>query len=97
MVDIFSMGNVFFSILSGDSPFEGEKESKAQKKVIAGKRPVIPEEVLKSDDIAIQAIISVTKMCWEQDPKDRPRASAVRDQLKSVMDKLRSDNPSRES
>jgi serine/threonine protein kinase len=94
-VDIFSMGNIFYSILSGDSPFEGEKESKAQKKVINGKRPKIPDEVLKSDDIAINAILSVTRKCWEQSPSDRPTAAEVRDQLKNVIDKMKSRHLSR--
>jgi serine/threonine protein kinase len=96
MIDIFSMGNIFYSILSGDSPFEGEKESKAQKKVINGKRPEIPDEVLKSDDIAIKAILSATRQCWEQNPIDRPTAAEVRDQLKNVIDKMKIDHPSSE-
>ncbi|KAL3774955.1 hypothetical protein ACHAW5_007454 [Stephanodiscus triporus] len=95
MVDVFSMGNIFYSILSGKSPFEGESESKAQKKVIEGQRPEIPDEVLQSDDIAIQAILSATKKCWEQNPIDRPRAAVIRDQLKKVMDKMKGENPSR--
>lgn len=95
MVDVFSMGNIFYSILSGKSPFEGERESRAQKKVIKGERPEIPDEVLQSDDIAIQAILSATKKCWEQNPIDRPRAAVIRDQLKKVMDKMKGENPSR--
>ena len=41
MVDVYSMGNIFYSILVGQTPFEGQKESKAQKKVMEGIRPSI--------------------------------------------------------
>ena len=97
MIDVYSMGIVFYSILTGDTPFEGEKESKAQKKVIAGKRPEIPNVILESEDIATQAILSATKKCWEQNPSDRPKASMIRDDLKTVMDKLKHEYLSRES
>ena len=38
---VYSMGNIFYSILVGQTPFEGQKESKAQKKVMEGIRPSI--------------------------------------------------------
>ncbi len=92
MIDIYSMGNIFYAILSGNMPFEGQKESKAQKKVMDGIRPKIPKEVMESDDIAIQTLISVTKRCWSKKPKERPSAATIRDELKELLDGLVSNN-----
>ncbi|KAL9191463.1 hypothetical protein ACHAXT_001169 [Thalassiosira profunda] len=88
MIDIYSMGNIFYTLIAGEMPFEGQKESKAQKKVMDGERPKIPEEVLESDDPAIQALVSATKKCWEQKPEDRPSAASIRDELKKVMGRI---------
>jgi serine/threonine protein kinase len=88
MIDIYSMGNIFYAMLSGNMPFEGQKESKAQKKVLDGVRPKIPTEVVESDDTAIQTLISITKKCWSKKPIDRPKAASVRDELKELLDRL---------
>lgn len=92
MIDVYSMGNIFYAIIAGEMPFEGQKESKAQKKVMAGGRPKIPDEVLESDDAAIQALVAATKKCWEQKPEDRPSAASIRDELKEVMDRIKAQN-----
>mmetsp|Transcript_19504 Transcript_19504/g.28901 ORF Transcript_19504/g.28901 Transcript_19504/m.28901 type:complete len:624 (-) Transcript_19504:40-1911(-) len=91
-IDVYSMGNVFYAILSGLMPFEGMKQEKAKKNVMEGKRPKIPSEVKESDDIAIQAILSATKKCWRQDPTERPPAAEIRDKLKSVMERIKKEN-----
>lgn len=91
-IDVYSMGNVFYAILSGLMPFEGIKAEKANKQVMEGKRPKIPSEVKESEDIAIQAILAATKKCWIQDPKERPPASEIRDELKSVMERIKKEN-----
>lgn len=96
MIDVYSMGVVFYSILTGNSPWEGEKESKAQKKVIAGKRPEIPDDILESKDVAIQAILRATQRCWQQNPNDRPKAYVIRDDLRTVMNILKLVQPIRE-
>jgi serine/threonine protein kinase len=88
MIDIYSMGNIFYSILSGDMPFEDIKEKDAQKKVKRGERPKLPESVLESDDIAIKTILSATERCWKQDPNERPSASSIRDEFKLVLDDM---------
>lgn len=88
MVDIYSMGNIFYSILSGNMPFEGQKESKAQKKVLDGVRPKIPDEVKQSEDFAVQKLISITKKCWSKKAKDRPSAASIRDELQDLMDRM---------
>lgn len=88
MVDVYSMGNVFYAILAGEMPFQKTKESKAQKMVMEGKRPEFPDFVLESRDIAIQAVLAAAKKCWAQEPENRPAAAAVRDNLKKVLDRI---------
>lgn len=88
MVDVYSMGNIFYAILAGEMPFQKTKESKAQKKVMEGKRPEFPVFVLESRDIAIQAVLAAANKCWAQEPGDRPAAAAVRDNLKKVLDRI---------
>jgi hypothetical protein len=90
-IDVYSMGNVFYAILSGLMPFEGIKQKKASQYVMEGKRPEIPDEVKESDDIAIQAILAATKACWTHDPKERPPAKKIRDELKSVMERIKTE------
>merc|ERR1712029_174472 len=97
MIDVYSMGNIFYTILAGEMPFDGQKESKAQKKVKEGRRPSIPHEVLESEDPAIKVLINVTQRCWEQEPEDRPSASRVRDELKKVMDEIKVEKATKET
>lgn len=97
MIDVYSMGNIFYTLLAGEMPFEGQKESKAQKKVMDNIRPNIPDEVLQSDDEAIRTLVQATKRCWRQKPGDRPKAALIRDFLKETMDRIREGNATKES
>ena len=95
MVDVYSMGNIFYAILSGEMPFEGKKEKYAHEKVIEGKRPKMPVEVLESDDPATKVLLSAMKKSWRQKPGDRYKASKIRDGLKEVLDKVKANNSTR--
>ena len=97
MIDIYSMGNIFYAILTGKMPFEGVNASEAQKKVVNGERPTGMKILERSDDVAIQSLIFATKKCWEQEPKDRPTAALIRDELKKGLDKMRMENATKES
>mmetsp|Transcript_2157 Transcript_2157/g.4711 ORF Transcript_2157/g.4711 Transcript_2157/m.4711 type:complete len:702 (+) Transcript_2157:191-2296(+) len=92
MIDVYSMGNIFYAILAGEMPFEGQKESKAQKKVIGGRRPGFPKEILSSEDAATQAMLAATKKCWAHAPGDRPKAASIRNELKEAMDRIKKEN-----
>lgn len=97
LVIALAVGNIFYAIIAGEMPFEGQKESKAQKKVMDGTRPTIPDEVLESKDIAIKTLVSATRKCWEQKPEDRPSAASVRDEFKRVLDRIRKNNATKDS
>ena len=96
MIDVYSMGNIFYTLLSGEMPFEGQKESKAQKKVVAGIRPRIPDSVLDSKDPAIEALVDATMKCWSQKPSDRPKAAKIAKYLKEVMTRIKNEGVAKE-
>ena len=78
-IDIYSMGNIFYSLLTGLYPFENEEitEKEAQRKVRKGGRPAIDEKFQKSEDPYELALLKIIEMCWIQDPKDRASAAQV--------------------
>lgn len=76
MLDIYSMGNIFGAILVVQMPFEDQKESKSQKKVKEGIRPLRSEEVLESRGVGMRALLFVMKKCWVQKPGDWPPTAA---------------------
>jgi hypothetical protein len=43
-----------------------------------------------------QAILRATRRCWQQNPNDRPKAYVIRDDLRTVMDILKHEQPNRE-
>ena len=69
MIDVYSMGKILYAILSGIMPFEGQKEAKAQKKVMDVIRPEIPEEVRRSKDKATRALVSFKKILMRDGTK----------------------------
>ena len=72
-VDIYSMGNVFYSILTGLWPFEDEDDvQKVQKDITIGIRPSI--EGISNDESTIAQII---QLCWKQSPNERPTATEI--------------------
>jgi serine/threonine protein kinase len=80
-VDVYSMGNIFYFILSMKWPFEDMKSDDGQKRIIDGERPELPSAVRKSHDPAIMAIVEAIQGCWIQDPKERATAADVSNAL----------------
>ena len=81
-IDIYSLGNVFFEILTLHNAWEDwDDEEEAQHAVMDGERPEIPKEVASSKDPVDVVMLKVMRMCWEHKPEDRPRAREVADIL----------------
>lgn len=95
-VDVFSMGHIFFRLISGAEPWNrlepGGKPSKAEVnvKVQQGILPTIPESVLQSTDPEIVAIRQVMLRCYEKDPNDRPSAREIANTLERELNRLKS-------
>ena len=84
-IDVYSMGNVFYALLTESWPFDELKDKDAQTRIINGERPFIPESISKSNDPNQIALLEAMKMCWSQNPSDRATA---RDVLKYVTKQL---------
>jgi serine/threonine protein kinase len=82
------LGNVFYTLLTKESPFDDETDKVAQRKVKNGERPPIPEEYLRSTDPFVQVFIKIIKMCWIQDPKQRASARDVQKFITSELKRL---------
>eukprot|EP00540_Astrosyne_radiata_P004090 CAMPEP_0116842838 /NCGR_PEP_ID=MMETSP0418-20121206/11741_1 /TAXON_ID=1158023 /ORGANISM="Astrosyne radiata, Strain 13vi08-1A" /LENGTH=505 /DNA_ID=CAMNT_0004473497 /DNA_START=424 /DNA_END=1941 /DNA_ORIENTATION=- len=87
-IDIYSMGNIFYALLTEEWPFRKEENREAQRKVMDGKRPDIPPNLQNSTDPATVALYKVTQLCWKQDPKERPNATQVVTMIDSVLEEL---------
>lgn len=85
-VDVYSMGNVLYSILTLEYPFEHEKD--VYKKVIAGERPAIPQKFLNSTDPFDQTLLKAIEMCWVHDPEKRATARQVQRLLVSTLKRM---------
>ena len=87
-VDIYSLGNVFYMVLTDEIAFDDMSSKKATKAIQNGERAEIPSNILSSNDPVNVALRTVVKQCWEQDPKDRPRARALADYLHKELQAL---------
>jgi serine/threonine protein kinase len=87
-VDVYSLGNVLYSILTSKSPFGKEKSEKVAKKVQEGKRPPIPQSMQNSTDPFDQAMLKAINMCWIHDPEKRATARQVQNFITSELSRL---------
>lgn len=86
-IDTYSMGNIFFVILTGTYPFEDFSKKEVPRMVKRGERPEIPQEYAESEDPLVQALIKAMKMCWVPDPRKRSTSREVQQFLKGFAEK----------
>jgi len=84
-IDIYSMGNIFFCLITEEWPFEKEDMKLSQKKIMDGERPHILSKFETSTEPAYKILIKLTRMCWKQTPKERPSAKAVADIIEAEL------------
>jgi len=87
-IDVYSMGNIFYSLLMGFKVFTDVRSSKAQKIVMAGGRPKLSEEIEKSSDPFEIVLLHAMRMCQAQDRKERASAREVVRFLDAELDRL---------
>ena len=77
MVDVYSLGNVYYAMLTRKYPFQGEKPKKAIQKVKDGKRAPLPDDVANSNDKSIIALIKAMELSQAQNSNERPSATEL--------------------
>mmetsp|Transcript_7133 Transcript_7133/g.11294 ORF Transcript_7133/g.11294 Transcript_7133/m.11294 type:complete len:112 (+) Transcript_7133:137-472(+) len=87
-IDVYSMGNIFYSILTDLDPWEDEDTEDAQKAIMKGDRPWVTSSIKDSKDAAIVAMRKMMHKCWEHKPEDRPRARYVADYLSKKLSQV---------
>ena len=91
-VDIYSLGNVFYCLLTRLWPFDNMRQLDVIKAVRAGKRPPMKDDILISTDPAIVALRTAMELALSQNPNDRPSARELVSMLTSTFDKILSTN-----
>ena len=80
-IDVYSVGNVLFSLLMDKWPYEDlykEKNTDAvSKRIIRGDRDTLSTELLESTDPIDVAIRTAMNMCWVHDWRERYNAKEV--------------------
>lgn len=85
-VDVYSLGNVLFFLLTGQNPWKGRPLKDVYEKVKNGERPPIPEEFQDSNEIFDRYMIQAMQMAWTQERTERPGAFEVAQKLKEGID-----------
>lgn len=84
-IDIYSMGNIFYTLLTDREPWEGMEEKAVQQMIIAGDIPRLPESKVKSSDFVDETLRTLMQQCFMHDPSKRPRARTVANILAEAL------------
>lgn len=87
-VDVYSLGNLFFSILQGEWPFENEASDDAKAKVMNGTRPAIYDDLWHSTDPVNVALKEAMILCHTHDPLERPSARYIETFFRLKMNEI---------
>jgi hypothetical protein len=85
--DVYSLGNLIYTILVGKGPYAAKKHySDAQKLIRKGHRDAIPSVyTTQSKDPLVAALVKAINMCWEQSARKRSPAREVARTLRAAM------------
>lgn len=87
-VDLYSLGNVIYLLLTGERAFHDIDEKSAIKEIVKGTQPSVNEKILTSDIPEDQALLHAMKMCFVYNPKERPSAREVSKYLQSKFNEI---------
>ena len=91
-VDVYSLGNTLFVLLTGTEP-RGKKNKKKRLKKVSqelakGVKPAFPARYKVSDDPVVVAIRNAIMLCWDPDPGERPSAAEIANKLYTALGDL---------
>jgi len=91
--DTYSFGMMLYAVLSGSPPYQHTSHETAfRESIIKGERPDetsiddMKATLCASKQHILDVLRSIMKMCWVQDPSDRPNMIKVQDDLQSLLD-----------
>lgn len=87
-VDIYSFGNIFYSLIMEEYPFHDRPRKEVPKTVMRGERPPFYADLWNSTDPIIKTLREAMLMCHEQEPEDRASAREVNDFLKKKLEEI---------
>lgn len=90
-VDVFSLGNILFTILTTHSPYKMAKDDapRVRANVAAGVLPKLPSDFNETtSDPALRAIMAAMYKCLRTNPGDRPTAGEVAAELSEAVEGL---------
>jgi len=96
-VDIYALGNVFYRLAVGASPWKkpgtkklspDEKMQVAKAKRIAGEMPHIAGETEETTDPALQVLLQAMRMAYRFDPSERPTAAEIHGFLVKSLERI---------
>jgi len=80
-VDVYSLGNVLYFLLTRREPWENEGNHAIYDYVQEGKRPQFPPNIVNSESIFDRYMIQAINMAWTHNPVERPGALQVAQRL----------------
>ena len=90
-VDVYSLGNILFTILTTHSPYKMAKDEapRVRSNVAKGVLPKLPSDFNgTTTDPALRAIMAAMYKCLRTDPRDRPTAGEVAAELSEAVEGL---------
>jgi serine/threonine protein kinase len=84
-LDVYSLGNVFYSILTGTKPWRDEGSNTVKKWVRDGKKPLI-DEAFRKEGTSDGALAVLINLAYELDPAARISATALVHELDLLIE-----------
>ncbi|CAE6420881.1 unnamed protein product [Rhizoctonia solani] len=82
--DVYALGMTLLEVVTGAVPYNGLGDIPVFGKIIHKIHPVRPEGDLPFNNTQADSAWSLMTSCWSYNAEERPKASAVRDQMKLI-------------
>jgi serine/threonine protein kinase len=84
-IDVYSLGNLLYSLLQDEMPFHGIDDDETQELVKKGERPSVYADLWNSTDPVDQVLKQTMVMCHEEEQDKRASAREVEALLKDAL------------
>lgn len=92
-VDVFSLGNNMYGLLTGLCPFyDTEEDSVVQNRVKNGLKAFIDPRYFKERSLAEAKLAEIINRCYAYKPEDRPSVFEVVEFLRDALKQVREEN-----